>query len=248
MKFSYVILLLIFTSCLSRETTNHDNECVISYTNKVNGFDVKITVCPVEYKDNSIIGEAKIYFIKGDSCYMSFFNPYFRIDEIEANENQHISLEYQAPNIPNEGILELFSFHKLPFIFADVDFDGKSELLIAYSRQGIRMGNAYHVYYLNYEFGEPYYEYLFDKSRDNVPMQNLDDMSIIDYSNKEITNFSYNGKHEVWAKNIYRKNDENFYLDRIEDYDSLGHILARRQVIIYDTITTYYNKREYLYQ
>ena len=110
------------------------------------------------------------------------------------------------------------------------------------------MGNAYTVYDLNYEFGEPYYDYLYDMSRGILPLQKLDDMSIIDYSNKEISNYSYNGEREVWVKYTYRKNNDNINLDRIEDYDSLGQILARQQVIIYDTLTTYYNKREYLYQ
>ncbi len=248
MKYSCLILLLVFSSCLSRESTNYDNECVISYTNKVNEFDVRITVSPVEYNEKSIIGEAKIYFLKDDSCYMSFLNPYFRLDNVETEGKQDISLYYPTPIIQNEGILELLSFHDLPFIFADVDFDGESELLITYSRQGIRMGNAYHVYDLNYEFGEPYYDYLYDTSRGNIPLQKLDDMSIIDYLNKEISNYSHNGELEIWVKHIYRKNNENLILDRIEDYDSLGQILARRQVMIYDTLTTYHNKRECLFQ
>ncbi len=248
MKFSYLMLLLVFSSCLSRESTNYDNKCVISYTNKINNFDVRITVCPVEYRENSIIGEAKIYFLKDDSCYMSFFNPYFRLDNVGAEGKRHVFLDYQIPTIPNEGILELLSFRELPFIFVDVDFDNNHEILINYSNQGIKMGNAYHVYSLNYEFGEPYYDHLYDMSRGSLPLQKMDDMSIIDYSNKEISNYSYNGEREVWVKYTYRKNNENFNLDRIEDYDSLGQILARRQVIIYDTITSYYNKREYLYR
>lgn len=247
MKFSYFILLLIFSSCLSRESTDYDR-CLIIYRNTVNEFNVRITVSPVEFRENSIIGEAKIYFLRDDSCYMSFFSPYFRLNSVDAKKKQHIFLDYQVPTIPSDGILELSSFHELPFIFVDVDFDNQLEILINYSKQGIKMGNAYTVYDLNYEFGEPYYDYLYDMSRGILPLQKLDDMSIIDYSNKEISNYSYNGEREVWVKYTYRKNNDNINLDRIEDYDSLGQILARQQVIIYDTLTTYYNKREYLYQ
>jgi len=34
----------------------------------------------------------------------------------------------------------------------------------------------------------------------------------------------------------------------IEEYDSLGYVLARRQILTTDTITSYHNNREYLYK
>ena len=80
-----------------------------------------------------------------------------------------------------------------------------------------------------------------------APFADLDDLSEIDYTTQEISTFSYGGYSDS-KKWIYKPINGKIILHRIEDYDSLGWLLARRQILNVDTITSYHNGREYLYE
>lgn len=142
--------------------------------------------------------------------------------------------------------IKFSQFSALPFFFLDVNFDGDDELIMNYARQGQRYSNAYVAYGLQYWNGEIGYDYLYDSTRGVAPFSDLDDLSEIDYTTQEISTFSYGGYSDS-KKRIYKPINGKISLHRIEDYDSLGWLLARRQILNVDTITSYHNGREHLY-
>lgn len=232
------------------EIFDNGNICFIKYRNKINGYDVKIAVSPFDYFEDGLRGCAEIAFMRGDTCFMRFRNDYFRIDSLGVKQIENgdiIELDYKYPLLDKTKPIELGLFKSLPFFFLDANFDGKDELFITYSGAGQRTINAYAVYGLLHSLGHTYYDYLYDSVRDSEPFSNLDDMSEVDYKNKEISTFVYGGYSDS-EKRIYKMKDDKPYLHCIEDYDSLGWLLARRQILKVDTITTYHNGREYLYK
>lgn len=227
-----------------------DNICFIKYRNKINGYDVRIAVCPFAYFDSTLIGSAEIAFLRNDTCFISLPNPFFRIDSLNIENIGNydvVELVYNQPQINKTKPIEFKEFSSLPFFFLDVNFDKKDELIMNYARQGQRYCNAYVAYGLQYWNGDIGYDFLYDSTRGIAPFSDLDDFSEIDYTKKEISTFYYSGYSDS-EKRIYKPINEKISLHRIEDYDSLGWILARRQILRVDTITTYHNGRECLYR
>ena len=229
---------------------NGDNICFIKYRNKINGYDVKIAVRQFGYVDSTLYGNAEIAFLRSDTCFLYFRNYYFRIDSLDLkkiNNHEVVELDYNYPKINKLKPLKFQQFSSLPFFFLDVNFDGKDELVMNYARQGQRYSNAYVAYGLEHCFEDVSYDFLYDSTRGTAPFSDLDDLSEIDYTKKEISTFCYGGYSDS-EKRIYKPINGKISLHRIEDYDSLGWLLARRQVLKVDTITTYHNGREYLYK
>lgn len=228
---------------------NEDNICFVKYRNKINGFDVRIAVRPFAYIDSILFGSAEIAFLRNDTCFMSFPNPFFRIDSLNRKKIDNfdvVELDYQYPQINKSKPIKFSQFSALPFFFLDVNFDGEDELIMNYARQGQRYNDAYIAYGLQHWNGEIGYDYLYDSTRGIAPFADLDDLSKIDYATQEISTFSYGGYSDS-EKRIYKPINGKISLHRIEDYDSLGWLLARRQILNVDTITSYHNGREYLY-
>lgn len=224
-----------------------DSACYIKYAEKINGFDVKIKVCPFTSKDSALIGVADIAFLHGDTVMMVFHNPYFRLSGInkESVKNGEVYVaDYNLPIHDHPDVICLREYHELPFFFLDVDFDNFPELILNYSRQAQRWCNAYVVYGADKCFLG--YDYLYDSTRRIAAYDDLDDCTKINYAKEEISNYILGGMG-LSELSIYKKIDGNIRLYCIEDYDSLGHILARRQLIKTDTVTTYFNGREHLF-
>lgn len=230
---------------------NRDNVCFIKYRNKINGYDVRIAVSPFTYNNSSLIGSAEIAFLQNDTCFLYFQNQFFRIDSLDIKNIENydvVELDYKYPQINKSKPIEFFQFRALPFFFLDVNFDGEDELIMKYANQGQRFSNAYVAYGLQYwRRNIGYYDYLYDSTRGVAPFADLDDLSAIDYTSKEISTFSYGGYSDS-EKRIYKPINGQISLHRIENYDSLGWLLARRQILKVDTITSYHNGREYLYK
>lgn len=229
---------------------NGDNICFVKYRNKINGFDVRIAVRPFAYIDSILFGSAEIAFLRNDTCFISLPNTFFRIDSLNRKQIENfdvVELDYQYPQINKSKPIEFSQFNALPFFFLDVNFDGEDELIMNYARQGQRYCDAYVAYGLQYWNGEIGYDYLYDPTRGVAPFSDLDDHSEIDYTTQEISTFSYGGYSDS-KKRIYKLTNGKISLHRIEDYDSLGWILARQQLLNVDTITSYHNGREYLYK
>lgn len=229
---------------------NGDNICFVKYRNKINGFDVRIAVRPFAYIDSTLFGSAEIAFLRNDTCFISLPNPFFRIDSLNRKQIENfdvVELDYKYPQIKKSKPIEFNQFNALPFFFLDVNFDGEDELIMNYARQGQRYCDAYVAYGLQYWNGKIGYDYLYDSTRGVAPFYDLDDLSEIDYTTQEISTFSYGGYSDS-KKLIYKPINGKISLQRIEDYDSLGWLLARRQILRVDTITTYHNGRECLYR
>lgn len=224
---------------------NGNNICFVKYRNKINGFDVRIAVRPFAYIDSILFGSAEIAFLRNDTCFISLQNPFFRIDSLNIENIGNydvVELVYNQPQINKTKPIEFKEFSSLPFFFLDVNFDEEDELIMNYARQGQRYSNAYVAYGLQYWNGDIGYDFLYDSTRGVAPFSDLDDLSEIDYTKKEISTFYYGGYSDS-EKRIYKPINGKISLHRIEDYDSLGWLLARRQILRVDTITTYHNGR-----
>lgn len=227
-----------------------DNICFIKYRNKIYGYDVRIAVRPFAYFDSTLTGSAEIAFLRNDTCFISLPNPFFRIDSLNRKQIENfdvVELDYKYPQINKSKPIEFNQFNALPFFFLDVNFDGEDELIMNYARQGQRYCDAYVAYGLQYWNGDIGYDFLYDSTRGVAPFSALDDLSEIDYTTQEISTFSYGGYSDS-KKLIYKPINGKISLQRIEDFDSLGELLARRQILRVDTITTYHNRRECLYR
>lgn len=232
------------------EIFDNNDVCFIKYRNKINGFDVKVAVRPFSYSKGSIRGNAEIAFMVKDDCYMYFRTNHFRIDSLNLTHIANgdiIELDYKYPNIDKSKPIKFEAFGSLPFFFLDVDFDGKDELILKHANMGQRQYNAYEAVGLVYDFGTASYDYLYDSMRGVAPFSSFDDLSEIDYNKKEISTFGYGG-NSLSEMLIYKIKDGQPFLHRIEDYDDMGFVLARRQILKTDTLTTYHNNRQYLYK
>lgn len=224
--------------------------CYLTYKDSINGFKVRVKLNNYEQEEFELFGSAEIGFYKNNALKMSFVNPLFKINLTGLKEIKNydiVTIDYKTPKVNFDDNISLGVFKELPFFFLDVDFDGNDELLLSNPGAGQRYCTSFLVYSPYLLFNDIIYDTLYDKLKNIPPYQELDELSELDYRNKEISIFNYGGYSDS-EKRIYKRNDNTIQLDRIEDYDSLGYVLARRRVLKIDTITTYHNGREYLYK
>ncbi len=116
-----------------------DNICFVKYSNKINGFDVRIAVRPFAYIDSILFGSAEIAFLRNDTCFISLPNSFFRIDSLNRKQIENfdvVELDYQYPQINKSKPIKFSQFSALPFFFLDVNFDGEDELIMNYAKIG----------------------------------------------------------------------------------------------------------------
>lgn len=228
------------------------NICFLEISNKVENLKVRIAVRDYWLSDSVLSGDAEIFFYENDSIpVLNFKAPYFGMKGIAVDSitnRQVVRVAYEMPKLDFSKPIAFEKFSDLPFFFLDVNFDGKKDLIITYFRQGQRRSNAYQAFHIIDEISGGYgYDYLYDCLRGVAPYQDLDDLSEIDFTKKEISTFDYAGYSDS-QKEIYKPINNQITLRTIETYDSLGWLLARRQVLKTDTITTYHNNREHLFK
>lgn len=226
--------------------------CFIDFTNEIENMKAKIAVHDYFFSDSVLTGDAEIIFYKNDSTLSLYFRaPYFGMRGVPADtirNSQILRLTYKTPVYDINKPISFDTFRDVPFFFLDVDFDGKKDFVIKYFRQGQRWSDAYQAYDVTDDiYGSYGYDYLYDDLRGVAPYQDLDDLSEIDYNNKEISTYFYGGYSDS-KKTIYKSKNGKITLHSIEDYDSLGWVLARRQVLKIDTLTTYHNNRQNLFK
>lgn len=226
--------------------------CFIEFTNKIENLKAKVAVHDFFFNDSTLWGDAEIIFLENDTTPVLYTKaPFFGMSGVPYDticNSQILKLQYKMPQLDMTKPISFDIFRDLPFFFLDVDFDGRKDLVVKYFRQGQRWEHAFQAYdvidELDGSFG---YDYLYDNLRGVAPFQDLDELSEIDYSKKEISTYIYGG-YSNSKKSIYKPINGKITLHSIENYDSLGWLLARRQVLKVDTITTYHNNRQYLYK
>lgn len=166
----------------------------ISFTQPIEGYEVNVLWTPkTEYQ--TITGPAIISF-KGNDTDFSVSTNHFglrpnpvklKVEDgivVEVLQNK-IELEYKAPTL-TDGFL---SNIKAPFLFTDLNFDNKKELLITKPYQGQRGVDAFDVFSFSHgDLASDMYQITKD-----APYAQLDELVKIDRAAKELIVFGSGG-------------------------------------------------------
>lgn len=216
----------------------------IKYRNKIDKYDVKVLFRPNFYNQgrHSVRGEADLAFMIDGELIMKFRHPLFEIDSTYLNDSKVIELNYNFPKLDMSKEIRFETFDSLSFFFLDVNFDAAPELILNYPGQGQRSCHGFEAIGI----GSGYeYNFCYDFTKDTPPFKSFDSLSSIDYTKQELSLFCYNYYQSV--KSVFKKRDNQFYLDRYDDYIDGGYVLekSRELKVLVDTITTFQNGQEH---
>lgn len=202
----------------------------IEYSNKVNGYSIKVIWKPLESRGQHIIGPAIIEMSTDDDISFYITNSNFSILKSKL-ANNFTEDDYGIPNFNKENLILSYDENSIvpsedckfgttnePFFFQDVDFDGKSELIVSEVGNGQRFYASFKIYKLNNgSLQEELYGITYKK-----PFISLDEMSEVDYVNKQVTLYQSGGAcgsiYEIYKLNEeYGEND--LVLDTIIEYE-----------------------------
>ena len=190
------------------ELIYHANCVYLKYNQPVGGYGVEAVFVPEGEMYDKITGLVLMRFkniTTGEERYIDGYS--FAVPKQDYTPRETYTLDYGLPDDADEFITaHPLYYGALPFFFADVNFDGKEELVITQFGQGQRGCSAYQVYPAEPDDnGE--YNILFD-----APFDRLDDFSTIDSERRQIIIQSNNSADDT-SEEVY-KQDENgkFYL------------------------------------
>ena len=184
----------------------------IKYNQPVNGYNAEVFFMPEEMRYDKITGPASLRFThqktgkKRQVHSLYFAVPAKMLPEFEdkgyLTQKQTFSLDYGLSGNADETTAAHPLYDgELPFFFADVNFDGKQELLLTQFGQGQRGCSSYIVFSITPDGAFD------DHLASQTPFDQLDDFSTIDSENKQITIPHHNGADNSFEE-VY-KQDEN---------------------------------------
>lgn len=198
-------LQALYTSLKSQANSDF-NLITVTYANLVNGYKVKAAWHPVlvnadfPYMDRFVRGPAILQFSNAkdsvlftvNNNYFSLAKELFSITYVNKDSVDIASLNTTKITIQNKAQAQINTSNPLGFDeefgFADVDFDGKKELIVREFGMGQRGSSTYAIYKL--EDDENYEEVY--KLR-NSPFEQIDDETEFNYAAKTITISSFGG-------------------------------------------------------
>ena len=174
----------------------------------VNGYNVEVFFIPENMIYDKITGPAKLVFInqktgkKQQIISLYFAVPSKIFPDFEDLDSfahgQTCNLDYGLPNDTDEWIAaHPLYYGALPFFFADVNFDGKQELLLTQFGQGQRGCSTYIVFSITPDGAFD------DLLASQAPFDRLDDFSEIDRENRQIIIPYHNGASDSYSE-IYK--------------------------------------------
>lgn len=212
-------LQALYTS-LKTQANSDFNFITVRYANLVNGYKVKAAWRPVlvnadfPYMDRFVRGPAILEFSNTkDSVLFSVNADYFSLDKelfsityVNTDSVDIASLNTTKITIQNKAQAQINRSTPLNFEdefgFADVDFDGKKELIVREFGMGQRGSSTYAIYKI--EDDENYEEVY--KLR-NSPFEQIDDETEFNYAAKTITISSFGGycssEYTTYSKKDY---------------------------------------------
>jgi len=222
-----------FTEAAVRtEQNNNDNIINLKYNNIINGMKVEVTWRPNNSQNGYVIGPAIIQFTNikyGTSS--TIVNNYFGIKEervgrllkikkkknaegkfvgeytIQSITNETIKLDYNKPILRDDK----FTFMEAtgePFLFYDLDFDNKEELMVCEMFNGQRWHSTFKAYSLSEHqdievIGDSLYQITYDE-----PYISLDGLSTVNRKDKTLSIFMSGGASSSKSK-IYKLDFSN---------------------------------------
>jgi len=183
----------------------------IKYRQTVNGYNAEVIFMPEEMIYDKITGPATLTFthqktgkkIKVNSLYFAVPSKSFPdFEEMESfAQGQTCYLDYGLPEDADEFITaHPLYYGELPFFFADVNFDGKQELLLTRFGQGQRGCSSYIVFSFTPDGT------LEDFLACLAPFNRLDDFATIDRENRQIIIQNSNGADDSFEE-VYKPDD-----------------------------------------
>lgn len=205
-KVLLIIVVFLFNMLTNDACAKSYPEVFIEYAQLVNGYKVNVeflSYTPVG--ELSEIGHATLHFSHKDGYGFSVTCEYYSDVALYRNEyivkdNDHIKLDYIAKDheyLPSES----------PFYFADMDFDGRQELVVVNWVSGGKGGHCYDVYDIDAKHN------LIQKTK--PPFDAIEQyFTVYDKPSQTIVNSDLDGVF-YYAEHFYKKNKAgDFYLDR----------------------------------
>jgi hypothetical protein len=180
----------------------------IKYNQQVNGYNVEVFFTPEEMIYDKITGPATLMFTHQKTGKKRQINSlYFAVpskkfpdfEDIESfAQGQTCYLDYGLPEGTDEFIADHPLYYgELPFFFADVNFDGKQELVLTRFGQGQRGCSNYIVFSITPDGAFD------DLLASQTPFNRLDDFANIDRENRQIVIHNSNGAENSFEE-VYK--------------------------------------------
>lgn len=233
-------LLSVLCSC--RSNTNHSAESSsilskeyvkdtiiynkdtlnIIYKNKIEGFSVSVNWVPREANCSSVYGEADITFKHAAEKSFTLKHKFFSssICGFDSTNGSAILPKQRLFNI-NYPINSENEFIRsdVPFYFADVNFDGKKELILVSPCEDQRFRDSLSVFALNDNFG------LVDSTKQITHQEpyNLFDSQTKFFKKSKTLIVSISGAVHIYEERTYKANKNGLNLIKVEgvEYDSV---------------------------
>ena len=178
----------------------------LNYTKQIEGYNVSVLWIPESEVSKGIIGKAIMHFKYKNGKTFNLTHNFFVssvIDSntktgkpiIDPNKTAYSIDNYSSPNISNP----LTGDNLEPFLFADVNFDGKKELLLTKAQQGQRHANSFEVYLIDNDgcLVDDCYQITHE-----MPFAELDAYSVLNKTRKTIKIHSSGGAYN-WVDKLY---------------------------------------------
>lgn len=141
-------------SIVSDSVSHSSGHTVIHYRQQINGYKVEVEWLRGDYIDEQLaFGDVLIHFRKEDGKGFTVHNPMYwderlNPEELIAKPRTTFEIDYSPKN-------DTYLATNSPFYFADMDFDGKDELVVVEWKGGRQSAHIYDVYEI--------YDYYADK-------------------------------------------------------------------------------------
>lgn len=193
-------------------------EVLIKYKSPVNGYNVSVEWLGAEIIDDDLaFGDVLIHFKKNDGTgftvhNIAYWDEGLNVSDIETKTSKTIELEYIPKN-------DKYLATRSPFYFADMDFDGRDELVIVGWKGGRHYAHIYDVYDIS--------DYYADK-KTTPPFDNIE---------LDITKFDPNKKQIIHSYvNLFRS--EEYVYQKVKRPSPEADISPGEKFILQEVIKT----------
>ena len=203
---------------LDHKTDTVSQSITLIYKRPVNGYNVSVEWLGAEIIDEYLaFGDVLIHFKKNDGTGFTVHNNAYwdeglKVSDIEQMGNKTIELKY----IPKD---DTYLATRSPFYFADMDFDGRDELVIVGWKGGRHYAHIYDVYDIS--------DYYADK-KTTPPFDNIE---------LDITKFDPNKKQIIHSYvNLFRS--EEYVYQKVKRPSPEADISPGEKFILQEVIKT----------
>jgi len=195
----------------------------IKYKKPINGYNVDAIWQPVGIAGmltDDFVGPALLRFNNGKEEFILLHESFFPAKSFTSKLRDGTLSTYESFFLIDYENGDHFNYDSPPFFFADVNFDGKKDLILTLRNSGPKWINLYRVYL--FDTKPSYHTYDVDvlyRKTERSPFIDFDDHTQFDYKKKEIIISTYDGA--IFCKEEYYRlnNEHDFELYKIIEYE-----------------------------